>query len=683
MLGEGLRSALVGAVPLALEQSAAEHASALATRTQVVREVLAHIAAHGARAPSDVGAAQTRIAQLAAESGALRQTLAAAHAELARLQAVASRVTEQLRIAEKHRDRAASDTLRTIEDPLGKAQRDAEAAQIAAAEAEKAQAEKRAENAQAPAVNAATEEELVTLRELAKARLDEIGEVRQELGGVKQELAATSFQLTSLPDERINAHPLYHELQAEMVFLQHEAERLRSAYAALDKENEELREFRLEFQHQTSTQANTHSDELQKQLKARDADIVRLRGQRDELNAEMLERRARDTVKFAQVDELKALLAPKDERIEALKGQAHRLQLQVAALRGDAHAVQVLSESEPGTDAVPALEAALKKAEEEKAALALHDVSDAHAELARLRALLDDGTPSEDVASADDVAARWASLQDSLQKARLEIQASGASTTTLYDEIDRLSSAYDQLEKQANAKLVNLAKLEDKILRLTTEKSKADNKYFAAMRAKDALDAEKRTLARSAERQAKVIERYTETEKGLGQQLTQAEKEITLLRRGLQAHTTKLAEVDRDRAVLRRKAAEAERAKSTAEQLVTQHLATITEESGAKVRAEERAAILDKEVSRLKRKVADANAGAPRKRGDDNTQLEYLDSLLKCSACKERYRDRIITRCLHTFCEQCVNARIQTRQRKCPHCGLAFATSDVQVLYCT
>lgn len=57
-------------------------------------------------------------------------------------------------------------------------------------------------------------------------------------------------------------------------------------------------------------------------------------------------------------------------------------------------------------------------------------------------------------------------------------------------------------------------------------------------------------------------------------------------------------------------------------------------------------------------------------------------SLLRCSACKERYRDRIILKCLHTFCEPCVRARIQTRQRKCPHCGLGFAISDVQTLFC-
>lgn len=662
VLGAALQSALVQSAPLALEQSAAEHARGLQVRADVVRDVLACLTAHApasAAAPDAVQDAQARQAQLAAESSTLRAALAAAHAQLSAAQADAARVTEALRAAQKAADRRESASVRAVEDPLGKARADAEAAQIAAANAERAEAERRKDTADAAsadggAPNAALEEELVTQRELAAARLEELGELRAEVGALQQQLAGVSAQLASLPDERVAAHPLFHQAQADMVLLQHEAERLRAECAAVVHENEQLREFRVEFQHQTATQANTHCDELQKQLRARDADIVRLRGQRDELNAELLERRARDTIKFAQVDELKALVAPKDERIEALRAQVHRLGVVLGVLRGETGAHG-----------------------------AADGVADADADVARATA---DGAALRAAAAADAADATPDALRHALTQVRAELEAANASTASLYDEVDRLSAAYDALDKQANAKLVNLAKLEDKIVRLTTEKSKADNKYFAAMRAKDAVEAELRTLARSTERQGKVIERYTDTEKGLQQQLMQAEKETSALRRAVQTHATKLAEAERDRSVLKRRAAELERGKAAAESSGAAHLASLNDERGARTRAEERAAILDKEVSRLKRRVADRDAGgAVRKRGagDENTHLAYLDSLLKCSACKERYRDRIITKCLHTFCEACVNARIQTRQRKCPHCGLSFAISDVQVLYCT
>ncbi|WFD00810.1 RING-type E3 ubiquitin transferase [Malassezia yamatoensis] len=707
ILGDALHSTIVTTAPLALSQSADQHESGLRIRADLIRDLLARLAAFVAPKSTDMSDAlkttQERIVHLATESSSLRSALDTAYAQLNASQDHAARVTEELRALQRHSDRQSSKSVQSVEDPLGKARADAESAQIAAADAERAEAERRklASDAAAPtdgnaiplqeatAEQDAIKEQLVMQQELATSRLDQVEELRKDMNHVQQELTSVQRQWMSIPDERITHHPLYQQVLAEMQFLQQETDRIRSDNRSLEQENEQLREFRLEFQHQTTTQANTHSDELQKQLRLRDTDIVRLRGQRDELNAELLERRARDTIKFAQVDELKAVISPKDERIEQLKAQVHRLSMLIAALRGDHRTVNTLLESEPDVNTAHLLEEKLKQVEEEKAALQITaDPTEMQRELAQLRELVQ--KPKQLVGegeSEDQIneSVSYACLKQTLAQTQSELAAANASTSSLYDEVDRLSIAYDQLEKHAEMKLVNLAKLEDKILRLTTEKSKADNKYFAAMRAKDAMEAELRTVSRSAERQSKVIERYTDAEKGLQSQLTQSEKEISTLRKALQVHATKLAEHERDRSSIRRRLAEVERARQYAETNVTQQIASINEERGAKVRAEERATILDKEASRLKRRLADReNAGMSRKRsqGDDDTHLAYLDSLLKCSACKERYRDRIITKCLHTFCEACVNARIQTRQRKCPHCGLSFAISDVQVLYC-
>ena len=253
------------------------------------------------------------------------------------------------------------------------------------------------------------------------------------------------------------------------------------------------------------------------------------------------------------------------------------------------------------------------------------------AEAARLRALLAAGGEAPE--DSDAARARWEAVQQELHTTRLQLTSANASTAALCDEVDRLSAAYDALEKQANAKVINLSRLEDKVLRLTTEKAKADNKYFAAMRAKDTVDAEKRALAHSAERQSKVMERYAETERSLGAQLGLAEKEISTLRSALQTHTSKLAEADRDRAVLRRKHQDAASARSAAEAAAASRTARLAEEEGARRRAEERAAALDREANKLRRKLADATAagaaGTPeRKRGGGTsmeTHLEYLN----------------------------------------------------------
>jgi len=609
----------------------------LAARSALLERVLAHLAKHSSAtvaSANDASQLQERCAGLAGEVSSLKHALQQVQEQWHTSQERVERLQELLRTAERRVDRLQSSSVREVEDPQG-------VHAVAAAQASPAPAPgnvaptESAPKAESPAADdsaaradtaaselAAARDELTTLRELAHTRERALADVRQELLEARQGAAALQLKLQSLPNDRVQSHPAYHAVQAEMVFLQQEAARLREVAAAAERENAGMREFRLEFQHQTTTQANTHSDELQKQIRLRDADIVRLRGQRDDLNAELLERRARESVKFTQVDEAKALMAQKEEQVAVLQSQATRLKTELAALRGDAATVQA-------SGAAPA--------------------------------------PEADATSL-----------------RLQLQAANASSAALCDEVDRLSAAYEELEKQAETRMAGLAKLEDKVLRLTTEKSKADSKYFAAMRAKDALEAEKRALARSAERQTKVIERYMDTEKGLQAQLVQAEKEVSAYRRSVQTHESKLAEAERDVSVLRRRLSEAERARASAEAGVAQHLATANDEAAARQRAEETIASLDREVAKLRRRVAESAAAGPRSKGSESeTHLEYLNTLLRCSACKERYRDRIITRCLHTFCEACVNARIQTRQRKCPHCGLAFATSDVQVLYRT
>jgi len=62
-------------------------------------------------------------------------------------------------------------------------------------------------------------------------------------------------------------------------------------------------------------------------------------------------------------------------------------------------------------------------------------------------------------------------------------------------------------------------------------------------------------------------------------------------------------------------------------------------------------------------------------------EVDKCMSLLKCSTCRLNLRTTVLTKCMHTFCKQCVDARISTRQRKCPACNLAFGQGDVQQLY--
>jgi len=62
-------------------------------------------------------------------------------------------------------------------------------------------------------------------------------------------------------------------------------------------------------------------------------------------------------------------------------------------------------------------------------------------------------------------------------------------------------------------------------------------------------------------------------------------------------------------------------------------------------------------------------------------EVEELRSYFKCSTCKTRRRECILTSCMHTFCHECIRIRLETRQRRCPSCAITFGNSDVKGIY--
>eukprot|EP00866_Antonospora_locustae_P000958 jgi/Antlo1/958/1063 len=70
--------------------------------------------------------------------------------------------------------------------------------------------------------------------------------------------------------------------------------------------------------------------------------------------------------------------------------------------------------------------------------------------------------------------------------------------------------------------------------------------------------------------------------------------------------------------------------------------------------------------------------------GRSSEVLEDVDKykrLLKCTACDRRYKDSVINKCMHVFCQECLDQRIRTRNRMCPSCGEAFSLNDVKRIY--
>src|SRR5690606_3019011 len=60
---------------------------------------------------------------------------------------------------------------------------------------------------------------------------------------------------------------------------------------------------------------------------------------------------------------------------------------------------------------------------------------------------------------------------------------------------------------------------------------------------------------------------------------------------------------------------------------------------------------------------------------------EKLRNMLKCSVCENRFKNTVIVRCGHLFCDECVEASMRSRNRKCPACKERFGQDDVRRVY--
>ncbi|KAG8920677.1 E3 ubiquitin-protein ligase bre1, partial [Tulasnella sp. 417] len=92
--------------------------------------------------------------------------------------------------------------------------------------------------------------------------------------------------------------------------------------------------------------------------------------------------------------------------------------------------------------------------------------------------------------------------------------------------MDDLCRQIEDLIATKEKEAANIAALEAKINKAVVEKSKADNKYYAAMRQKDTIEAERNSLATHRERQATRIEQMQAQEQSLRQQVLTLDKVV-------------------------------------------------------------------------------------------------------------------------------------------------------------
>lgn len=149
---------------------------------------------------------------------------------------------------------------------------------------------------------------------------------------------------------------------------------------------------------------------------------------------------------------------------------------------------------------------------------------------------------------ADAREARITALESEVERLRLQVDGSKAAQGLDDTPLEELRSKYTSLERQysmlnteltsmhtaykkcstlASQKVADFGALEEKVARLTAEKSKADQKYFAAMKSKEAREVEVRTLRMQNSKTSDIVAQLKESETATRSLLSNMDKQAS------------------------------------------------------------------------------------------------------------------------------------------------------------
>ncbi|KAI9851410.1 MAG: E3 ubiquitin-protein ligase bre1 [Thelocarpon superellum] len=277
-----------------------------------------------------------------------------------------------------------------------------------------------------------------------------------------------------------------------------------------------------------------------------------------------------------------------------------------------------------------------------------------------------DTTPRPDIdgLSVEDLRVRYANLEQE--------------HTLLSNELPSMGAAWKKASALASKKVLDTAAVEEKVVRLQAEKAKADQKYFATMKLKEAREAEVRSSKAQNAKSAEIIAQLKDVDKSTRSLITNLERQLAETKEALRSLTTQNTTLQQ----------QVTRGTITTEGLKGQNVelsnalkerdAATSQASKARRVAETKAEQQRARLELAEKRVRDLQLQAA---GNQSEEFEMLRTLALCNVCKARFKNTALKLCGHLFCKECIEERVGSRSRKCPHCSKAFGIGDVMTVH--
>jgi E3 ubiquitin-protein ligase BRE1 len=158
---------------------------------------------------------------------------------------------------------------------------------------------------------------------------EQLEAISAENKSLTEQLTALNTRLTSLTEDDYARTELFKQFRVQHEDVIRRINHLEATNIQLREEAEKYQAERTAFRTQVETEAEIVTGELESQLQRVEADLSRIRSARDELIADVATRKTAQEHERTSVEQLKELVAAKDDHISSLELAAERLQAHI------------------------------------------------------------------------------------------------------------------------------------------------------------------------------------------------------------------------------------------------------------------------------------------------------------------------------------------------------------------
>lgn len=275
---------------------------------------------------------------------------------------------------------------------------------------------------------------------------------------------------------------------------------------------------------------------------------------------------------------------------------------------------------------------------------------------------------------ADTLQKRITELEE-LNNTKLQELSNDEHSKLLLKELKQLEDAFKSTREICISKLMKGSEFDSIINKLTIEKTKADEKYFQAMRLKDSLQSQNKVLTANVNKQQELIEMLKNNEAELNKKLSIEKELFSKLLKIEEMYNSQLVKLQSTLA----SSQSTIKKNMENENLLRSQISKLQAQlQNSEKSLQSATAQLSGEIKKslhYKSQIESYKAGVVPEA--DNEIQEGLLSMTKCSLCNKNFKSVALKTCGHCFCKDCVEDRLAARMRKCPSCNSQFSRYDV------